>query len=195
MITTKNVTTCIDLILDGGVGVLPTDTVYGIVGRADDKAVAQRLYELKPRGAKPGTLVAASIDQLANLGLKRRYLTAVAHFWPGPVSVIIPSDDSLEYLHLGLNGLATRIPSDTRMQSILQQTGPLITTSANHPGAPTAVTIDEAKQYFGDQVDFYLDGGNLSDQKPSTVVRIIDDAIEVLRQGAVNINEKGEILQ
>jgi L-threonylcarbamoyladenylate synthase len=174
----------------GTVGVIPTDTVYGLVARAADQAAVNRLYKLKDRENKPGTLVAANIGQLEELGLKHRYLKAVEEFWPGAVSVIIPvSDPGLSYLHQGKMSLAVRIPKDTRLQELLKETGPLLTSSANAPGKPTANTIEQAQQYFGDKVDFYENGGDLSDRKPSTVIRILDDAIEVLRQGAVKIDD------
>lgn len=175
----------------GTIGVLPSDTVYGVMARASDTAAVRRLYELKKREHKPGTLIAATIDQLTTLGIKRRYLTAVERFWPGSVSVVIPCGPELEYLHQGIQSLAVRIPDDPALHALLLQTGPLLTSSANEPGNPVANTIAEARAYFGDQVDFYLDGGNLTGRPPSTIIRIVDDAIEVLREGAVKIHENG----
>ncbi|MDB5184938.1 MAG: hypothetical protein JWN38_746 [Candidatus Saccharibacteria bacterium] len=171
----------------GAVGVIATDTVYGLVACAADQAAVARLYQLKRREAKPGTIIAASIDQLEQLGIKRRYLTAVEQFWPGAVSVVVPCGPELEYLHQGARSLAVRIPDDQPLRQILEQTGPLLTSSANHPGEPTSTTIDQAKAYFGDQVDYYHDGGDLSNRQPSTIIRIVDDAIEILRQGAAII--------
>lgn len=179
------------LLKPGAVGVIPTDTVYGVVARAADQQAVERLYQVKRREAKPGTIIAANIDQLVGLGLKRRYLTAVEQWWPGALSVVIPCGDELSYLHRDLRSLAVRIPDKADLLGLLETTGPLLTSSANHPGQPTAHTVAEAKDYFGDEVDFYADGGDLSDHQPSTVVRIIDDAIEVLRPGAVKINENG----
>lgn len=173
----------------GTIGVIPTDTVYGVVARAADEAAVARLYELKHRENKPGTLIAASIDQLEEVGLKRRYLKAVEQYWPGAVSVVIPaSDPKLAYLHQGKMSLAVRIPDDKKLLAFLKQSGPLVTSSANDPGEPVAVTPDQAKDYFGDKVDFYIDGGDLSKREPSTVIRIVDDAVEVLREGAVKID-------
>lgn len=172
----------------GTVGVFPTDTVYGLVARASDPTAVKRLYELKQREGKPGTIIAASVEQLAELGLKLRYLKAVEQFWPASVSVIIPCGAELEYLHEGKGGLAVRIPGDETLRNFMAQTGPLLTSSANHPGEPTATTLDEARAYFDGNVDFYIDGGDLSDRAPSTIIRIVDDAIEVLRQGAVHID-------
>jgi L-threonylcarbamoyladenylate synthase len=172
----------------GAIGIMPTDTVYGVVARAADEAAVKRLYELKERSKKPGTIIAANREQLESLGLKHRYLKAVEQFWPGAVSVIIPvSDPRLAYLHQGQLSLAVRLPDLPELQVLLSQTGPLLTSSANLPGEPPAVNIEQAKAYFGDQVDFYEDGGDISKRLPSTLIRIVDDAIEVLRQGAVKV--------
>lgn len=179
--------TALQLAQSGSIGVIPTDTIYGVVARAKDTPAVERLYKLKKREHKPGTVIAANIDQLVDLGIKRRYLTAVEQFWPGAVSVIIPCGKELEYLDQGVGGLAVRIPSDEPLEALLQSVGPLLTSSANSPGDQPANTLDEAKAYFGDQVDFYIDGGDLSGRKPSTVLRVLDDAVEVLREGAVEI--------
>jgi tRNA threonylcarbamoyl adenosine modification protein (Sua5/YciO/YrdC/YwlC family) len=180
---------------NGAIAVIPTDTVYGVVARASDKQAVSRLYELKQRHHKPGTLIAASIDQLVTLGIPRRYLKAVEQYWPGAVSVVIPCGPALEYLAQGQHSLAIRIPSKPDLLQLLEQTGPLLTSSANRPGEPTATNVAGARAYFGDRVDYYQDGGNLEGQAPSTVIRIIDDAVEVLRAGAVTINpETGAVV-
>jgi tRNA threonylcarbamoyl adenosine modification protein (Sua5/YciO/YrdC/YwlC family) len=174
----------------GAIGVIPTDTVYGIVARAADAKAAARLYQLKKRDDKPGTLIAADIGQLEELGLKHRYLKAVEQFWPGAVSVVIPAaSPELSYLHRGKMSLAVRIPDDKKLRALLRQTGTLVTSSANHPGEPMATTIEQARNYFGKEVDFYVDGGDLSRHQPSTIIRIVDDAVEVLRPGAVKIDD------
>ncbi len=181
------------LLAAGAVGVVPTDTIYGLVCLASDEAAVARLYAFKKREHKPGTVIATDIDQLVSLGITRRYLKAVEQFWPNPISIIIPSGDNLKYLHLGKGGLAIRIPKEPQINALLKQTGALLTTSANHPGELPANTIKEAQKYFGETLDFYVDGGDLSNRPPSTIIRIIDDAIEVLRPGAVKIDEAGNI--
>ncbi len=175
-----------ELLMRGSVGVLPTDTVYGVVARAQDAQAVERLYKLKHREHKPGTIVAASLAQLAALGLDMQSVQQVANFWPGPISVIVPViSPDLEYLHQGLGSLAVRVPDMLALQRTLEQTGPLLTSSANHPGEPVAHTVDEAMNYFGDAVDFYVDGGDLSAQQPSTIVRVRSGEIELIRQGVV----------
>lgn len=177
----------------GAVGVIPTDTVYGLACSASDQDAVKRLYGLKKREAKPGTVIAASTDQLIRLGIKESYLKPVAHYWPNPISMVIPNHE-LAYLHLGAGGIAVRIPNHPALTRLLEITGPLLTSSANQPGEPEARTVDEAKAYFNEGVDFYVDGGDLSARKASTVIRIVDDAVEVLREGSVKIDEAGRIL-
>jgi tRNA threonylcarbamoyl adenosine modification protein (Sua5/YciO/YrdC/YwlC family) len=191
----KTVTTeeAITILQQGGVGILPTDTVYGLVTRAADQAAVERLYGLKNRAHKPGPVIAADIKQLVDLGIKARYLRAVEHLWPNPLSVIIPTGDELYYLHRGLDSIPIRIPKDDVLLSLLEQTGPLLTSSANAPGEAPATTMEEARKYFGSDVDFYVDGGDLSGRLPSTIIRIVDDAYEVLREGALKITETGRI--
>lgn len=183
----------VTLLKQGKVGIIPTDTVYGIVCAASDESAVARLYALKHRHHKPGTLIAADLDQLVSLGIKERYLKAVAQFWPGAVSIDMPLPASANYLSQGVGRLAVRVPSHGNLVRLLIQTGPLQTTSANPPDEPTAVNMAEAMAYFGESVDFYVDGGDLSGNPPSTIIRIIDDAIEVVRQGAVHIDESGRI--
>ena len=183
----------IDSINIGAVGILATDTVYGLVASAHNVAAVSRLYVLKQRENKPGTLIAASIEQLVELGIMRRYISPVEPYWPNPLSVVVPAPESLHYLHQGKGSLAVRIPADDVLLALLQKTGPLLTSSANQPGMPTATTLQEAQAYFGDSVDYYLDGGDLYGRASSTIIRVVDDEIEVLREGAVTIKESGEL--
>lgn len=169
----------------GAIAVIPTDTLYGLVCRAADQAAVTRLYALKSRDHKPGTLIAANIDQLVELGIPRRYLTSVQQFWPGAVSVETPHH--IDYLTQSTGRQGIRVPDHPELLALLTKTGPLQTTSANQPGEPPSSTIAEAQGYFGETVDFYVDGGDLSDRQPSTIIKIIDDEIEVIRQGSVKI--------
>jgi L-threonylcarbamoyladenylate synthase len=188
-------TTLATRLADGQVGILPTDTLYGLVASAKHKVAVSELYALKERDQKPGTVIAASIEQLEELGLKHRYVKAVEQYWPGPISVIIPCGPELDYLHQGKWSLAVRIPDDEKLRGLLTKTGPLLTSSANTAGNHPAGTAAEAEAYFGKKVDFYVDGGDLTGRAPSTIIRILDDAIEVVRQGAVTIDENGRITQ
>lgn len=179
----------IDCLSAGKVAVIPTDTLYGLAAAAKDEKAVEALYQLKSRQAKPGTVIAASIDQLVTLGIKRRYLMAVAEYWPGSISIEIPH--GLGYLSQGTGRQAFRVVADKNLRKLLDATGPLLTTSCNQPGEPPANNIEEAINYFGGRIEVYIDGGDLSGSQPSTLIRVVDDAVEVIREGAVKIDESG----
>lgn len=173
----------------GAIGILPTDTLYGVVCLATSQTAVERLYALKARQKKPGTIIASSIDQLVELGIKRRYLRNIADYWPGPVSVVVPTDNpALTYLDQGKGSLAVRVVADTDLVELLHSVGPLLTSSANMPGLPPANNIDQAKESFGERVDFYVDGGDYSGRQPSTLIQVIDDTVDVLRHGSGKID-------
>jgi len=179
------------LLASGAVGVIPTDTVYGVVARAADPVAAGRVHQAKHREGKPGTIIAADVAQLVALGLDSALLDRAAHLWPNPISVIIPASPELAYLHLGMESLAVRVPLDDDVHELLTRTGPLITSSANLAGQPPANTLAEAQNYFGDTVDFYVDGGDLSGGLPSTLTKLLPDGtLEVLRQGNITVQNK-----
>lgn len=174
----------------GHVGVMPTDTVYGIVCIARNEAAVTRLYAAKHREHKPGTVIAASPEQIIALGIPVKIVNTVKHVWPNPISVVLPCDDHLFYLHQGLNSLAIRIPANEALRKLLEETGPLLTSSANQPGEIPASNMQEAQMYFGHTVDFYVDGRTSSTPVPSTVVRLdADGRLEILRQGAGILKE------
>jgi tRNA threonylcarbamoyl adenosine modification protein (Sua5/YciO/YrdC/YwlC family) len=176
------------LLQNGHIGVMPTDTVYGIVASAHDPAAVGRLYKAKHREGKPGTLIAADVDQLIKLGIAPAPLRRIAHLWPDSLSVIVPSSPLLAYLDQGKGSLAVRVPKDAAIRQLLQRTGPLLTSSANQPGQPPATDTAAAQEYFGETVDFYVGGGDSKDMLPSTIVRVTDAGdIQVLRYGAVTI--------
>jgi tRNA threonylcarbamoyl adenosine modification protein (Sua5/YciO/YrdC/YwlC family) len=188
MIATKTIDEAIEILNDGGLGVMPTDTVYGLVARAANPDAVKRFYALKHREHKPGTVVAATVNQLVELGVPEEYLRRVAQWWPNPLSVEMSLGKDLTYLHQDTGRQAFRVVADERLRSILEQTGPLVTTSANQPGEPGATNLSEAEDYFKGAVDFYVDGGDLSGRAPSTIIRVVADDIEVIRQGAVEID-------
>lgn len=173
----------------GQLGVLATDTVYGVVTSALNRTAVERLYTLKHRERKPGTLVASSLDQLRQLGVPEASLEQLTPYWPGALSAVLPVSSDYAYLHQGVGDIAIRIVADERFRAIIEQTGPLLTSSANRPGEPGSVNVTEAWDYFGDKVDFYVDNGDLSGRPPSTIVKPRDDGtLTILRQGAVKID-------
>lgn len=179
----------VKLLQKDAVGIMPTDTLLGVVCRATSELSVERIFQAKQRESKPGTVIAASIQQLVDLGLQRHYLEAIESYWPNPISVIIPcTKTELAYLHLGKQSLAVRVPSNSVLRAILEHTGPLLTSSANLTQQPPARNLLEAIDYFGEGIDFYADTSVAMLSKPSTILKIVDDTVVVLRQGAVTID-------
>ncbi len=175
----------VDILKNGGVGILLTDTVYGLVGSATNPEAAKRVIDTKGRKYKPGTLIAANTQQLIDLGIQREHVKAAEQFWPGPVTIVLPTKLGLEYLDLGLESLAVRVPDNQDVVALLESVGPLLTTSANRPNEPMVKNIPEAQAIFGNRLDFYVDGGHVDSPLASTIIRL---KIEILRQGAATIH-------
>lgn len=165
----------IKIIKNGGIGILPTDTLYGLVGSALNKKTVERIHKVRKRELdKPFILLISSLSDLATFGVKlnERTKNLLKKLWPGPVSVILPCDNKkFFYLHRGAKTLAFRLPKSELLHEFLRKTGPLVAPSANISGMPPALTISEARKYFGDKVDFYFDIGKLSNP-PSSLVEI-----------------------
>ena len=180
----------IDLITNGAIGVLPTDTVYGLVAAIRHPEAVTKLYATKPRELAPGTIIAASVDDLASVGFRLGQLKQVEHLWPAALSVVLDARDVNVDVKQLRTELPVRIPASPALSNLLRQTGPLMTTSANAPKQPTSTSIAMAETYFGDSVDYYVEGGNLSNRPPSTIIGIKpDDSIEIYRQGAITIKQ------
>lgn len=175
----------------GGIGVMPTDTIYGLVGLALNKYVVQRIYKVRKRNPdKPLIILISAIEDLKLFGIKLNevQVKVLEKFWPGKISIILPCKASKwQYLHRGTKGLAFRLPKNPSLIRILKTTGPLVAPSANPEGDLPAKTITEARKYFGDEIDFYISGK--TNQTPSTLVELKDDGkLVALRQGAVKID-------
>jgi L-threonylcarbamoyladenylate synthase len=183
---------CVKILGLGGVGVFPTDTLYGLVGSALDERSVNRIYRIKGRDTdKPLIILLSSIKELTNFGisLSTKEEKIVKRFWPGKVSIILPCENAeLEYLTREGKTLSFRIPDKVELIEVLKKTGPLVAPSANPQGHKPATNINEARKYFGDKVDFYFEDDTLN-AEPSTVIKIVGDRCDVIREGAVKIGD------
>ncbi len=170
------------------IGVIPTDTLYGIVGTALSEEVVERIYKIKERSAnKPLIILIGDLADLKLFDIKTS--VDLNQFWPGKVSIILPcKEEQFAYLHRGEKTLAFRLPDDKKLRSFLKEVGPLVAPSANKEGAASSKNIEEAKYYFSNKVDFYIDEGELL-SKPSTLISINRNQVFLHRKGAVNIKK------
>ena len=177
--------TVLKLLKQDKVGVLPTDTLYGLVGRALDKKSVARIYKVRRRNSKkPLIILISSLANLKLFGIKlgKPQQKFFKKIWPGPVSVILPCHSKkFSYLHRNTNSLAFRLPKPKWLRQLLIKTGPLVAPSANLEGRPPAKTIKEAKKYFKNRVDFYLDAGKLAGA-PSTLISLKGGKITIIRK-------------
>ena len=159
----------------GGIGVIRTDTLYGVIARADDEAAVQRVYELKGRDDDKSPIVLIdSIEQIYD-DLSAEHAAYMASVWPGPFSVIVPAEQAPSWIARGNGSVAYRMPAVDELRKLIRMTGPLIAPSANPQGAQPALDVAEATAYFGSQVDFYVDGGRVTNSTPSSIIRLEPD--------------------
>lgn len=172
-------------LISGGIGVMPTDTIYGLVGRAQDKTVVERIYRIKGRSQeKPLIILISQKEQIYEfeVDLSQKAMNSLDLYWPGPNTLILPcANDDWRYLHRGKYSLAFRLPQDEWLRSTIDLAGPLVAPSANPQSKQPADSIVQAYKYFGEEVDFYVDGGDIS-AEPSQILRYENGSFEVMQR-------------
>lgn len=184
-------TKSIDQLRTGKIGVMPTDTIYGLVGSALNPQTVDKIYNLRKRTPdKPMIILISSLNDLSlfSISVNEKQKDFLQKNWPNPLSVVLECMDSkFKYLHRGTNSLAFRMPKNEKLLEILKQAGPLVAPSANFEGEKPAENINQAKEYFGDKIAFYEDIEELKSQ-PSTLIRLnIDGLYKVLRLGSFKL--------
>ena len=165
----------VEALKSGDIGVLRTDTIYGIVASAGNQHAVERIYHIKQRdSAKQLIVLVSSVDQLFDQ-LTVGQQKICNKYWPGKTSIILPTPSAPDWLTRGGGTLAYRLPADQRLRDLIAQTGPLVAPSANPESLPPASTIEEAYKYFGNAVDFYVDGGDVTENIASTLLSIDED--------------------
>lgn len=162
----------IKVLSSGGVAVIRTDTLYGVVASANNPEAVEKVYAIKLRDPLKSCIILidspdAAYSHSADLAHDIALHSEV------PTSFLLKADDAPEWLLRQNVELAYRVPASTDLRALLAKTGPLIAPSANTEGMPPAQTIEQAKEYFGSAVDIYVDGGTVpADISPSRLVRI-----------------------
>jgi tRNA threonylcarbamoyl adenosine modification protein (Sua5/YciO/YrdC/YwlC family) len=191
-------TAAVGAIRSGDLVVLPTDTVYGIAADAFDPPAVSRLLVAKGRGREmpPPVLInaPATLDALAS-GVPGWVRTLVDHCWPGPLTVVVREQGSLQWDLGDTRGtVAVRMPHDPVALALLERTGPLAVSSANLSGRPAATDADQAEEMLGDWVDVVLDGGPTTSDLASTILDCTGERPRVLRVGALPPEELRALL-
>ena len=176
----------------GGLVVFPTDTVYGLASKYNQNDAIQRIYQVKGREqTKALPVLISNLDQieLISTGLTKNARKLITFFWPGALTIILEKRYDLQVPLSMDNSIGIRIPDDPFVRSIVEQVGPLATTSANLSGLNSATNIDQVLKQIGNVVDLVIDGGECSGGIPSTVVDCRGAEIKILREGIISKEE------
>ena len=188
-----------DVLVDGGVALVPTDTVYGLAVQPTRADAIARLVAMKrrPRGRNLPIMVAA-VEQLDGLGVvitddARRLMEA---FLPGSLSLALGLRPGAapDWL-VGRVEVAIRIPNDEQLLDILAAAGPLLVTSANMSDAPTPATVAEIMDVLAFHPDVVVDGGSRTGGVASTLVNCNLPIPVVERVGAISSDEIARVLR
>jgi L-threonylcarbamoyladenylate synthase len=164
----------------GAVILVPTETVYGLIAKADDPIAKERIYQLKKReeNKRLGWFV-PNWEKVDKYGIMLNDIgkNLAKKYFPGPLTLIAPKDDG--------STQSIRIPNHPLLLAILQEIDcPLWQTSANASGFPDAKNVNDAISMLDGEVDLAIDGGPLEkNSSSSTIISVVDSTPKILRQG------------
>ncbi len=175
----------------GDLVLIPTESVYAIAADAFSARGMEALREAK--GYDPSTPVPVMVGRRATVaGIAARISTEaralMEGFWPGELTVLLTAQPSLAWDQPSDHPLAVRMPLHPLALALLAQTGPLAVTSANVPGLPAPIAVDDALEQVGEAVALALDAGELAGAQtlPSTIVDARSAPPRIVRSGALS---------
>ena len=196
--TRENIMLAAEDLSDGELVVYPTETVYGIAADIFNQKAVKNLYMAKNRPFDmPLTVAVSSKDMVENIAIMTRPVEKLIDaFLPGPLTIITKKDPNVPDIVTSMSQkVGIRIPDNkVAIELINEFGGPIVATSANLHSHPDAIGIDTAVEDFGETVKTYLDNGPCTLGKPSTIVWIMDDKFEVIRQGEITKKQIEDVL-
>ncbi|MDD4909752.1 MAG: L-threonylcarbamoyladenylate synthase [Candidatus Omnitrophica bacterium] len=169
----------------GGIVAFPTETVYGLAADSRNKKAIRRLYEIKQRpDSKPFSLLVGSKDSVDKFSKSppMAVYKLMAKFWPGPLTIVMPSGNSKVGLRMPDNVVALMLISESGLE--------LAAPSANIADKAPCLSADEVMEQFSGKIDIVLDGGEAKLGRESTVVEVdAANSVTVLREGAIKAED------
>src|SRR5947209_1728933 len=192
------ITSAAAAVKNGGLVVLPTDTVYGVGADAFNSTAVTALLAAKGRGRDmPVPVLVGSwrtIDGLA-LSVSTSMRNLIRAFWPGALSLVVRQAPSVQWDPGDARGtVMLRMPLHPVALELLREVGPMAVSSANISGRPPAVDAESAREQLGDLVDVYLDAGPSERQAASTILDLTAPEPRILRSGPVTAERIAEVL-
>lgn len=180
----------VEVINNGGLVITPTDTIYGIMGDALNEDVIRRVFDVKQRPYnKPLLLLMDSFEMVENYTeeLSEMERKLINKFWPGLVTFILKKNDKVSNLiTVGNDTVGIRIPNNKDLLEIIRRLKrPVISTSANITGTPVITSTKLLEKDLIDNIDYIEDGGVVNEVS-STIVRVIDNKVNILRDGKLS---------
>lgn len=179
-------------IKDGNLVLFPTETVYGIGANALDENAVSKIFEAKGRaGDNPLIVHICNLDMLKRL-IKEKEINSIEkklidNFWPGPLTIIFNKDKCIPYnVTAGLETVGIRFPSNKIAQELIRESDcPIAAPSANVSGKPSGTKIEDIIAELDGKVEYILDEGITDIGVESTVIRVINNKVHILRPGKV----------
>lgn len=188
-----------EILKNGGLAAIPTETVYGLAGNALRGEVAEKIFAAKGRPSDNPLIVHISdVSQWAPL-VKEIPESAKAltdKYWPGPLTVILPKSDIVPFeVSGGLSTVAVRMPSSEIARKIIEKAGvPLAAPSANISGKPSPTSAKYVIEDLMGKVDAIVDSGDCSVGVESTVISLCETPPRLLRPGGITPEMLTEVL-
>lgn len=175
---------------EGGLVVVPTDTVYGLAAALDRPEAVEAIYQVKRRPAeRPIALLVDRAEEVAQVAaaVPPEAELLMERFWPGGLTIVLPRKPGIpDIVTAGGPTVAVRMPDHPTPRAIVRRLGrPLPTTSANRHGQPSPKNADEARAALGSDVALILDAGPAPGGIDSTVLDLTAHPPVVLRSGAI----------
>ncbi len=177
----------VECLKQGGVIAYPTDTIYGLGCDIFNKKGVKKIYQIKQRDPrKPFSFICADLSDVSNYAQVSNFAFKIMkRYLPGPYTFVLEASRVVpDLLTTRQKTVGIRIPNNAIALSIVRELGhPIVTTSVNVTGADSHCDPAVIEEQVGKQLDLVIDGGSLLGEQ-STVISLIDDKIEILRQGS-----------
>ncbi len=188
-----------DALKMGRLAIFPTDTVYGLGAIYDNENAVSSIFDIKKRNlGKPLNVLISNLSMLDIIAknISNMDLKLMSGFWPGPLTIILDKQENVSNtITAGLNTIGVRIPNNKIALDLINLVGkPIVTTSANISGNLSCTDASSAFDIFNNKVSYILDGGESNLKLASTIVRINDNKVEILREGNISLNDINSIL-
>ena len=190
----KEISECARILVNGGVGIYPTETVYGIGANGLNSESVRKVFEVKHRPLnKPINLLVSDIAMIEAVAkeITEVEYKIIKNFFPGPITLILKKKECVPNI-VTSNGdtVGVRMPEEQITLKLIKEAGvPLATPSANITGKKSGTNFDEIIADFDGKVDFFIDNGPSRIGKPSTIVKVENEQVKILRQGSITLQE------